>query len=136
MLHSKKGRLRAVSLVTQTPASTTTPVQEGRHIALNLLALGVIIAILYLGRLFFITSLIALMIAFILEPFVALLMRVRFPRSLASFVVCSVALAVLYVIGMGAYSQLAGLYDELPKYGQRIGEIVDCIQLHIACVAE
>ena len=33
--------------------------------------MGVIIAILYFGRLFFITSLIALTIAFILEPFVA-----------------------------------------------------------------
>jgi predicted PurR-regulated permease PerM len=102
----------------------------------NVLALGVIIAILYLGRLFFITSLAALMIAFILEPFVALLMRVRFPRSLASFVVCSVALAFLYVIGMGAYSQLSGLYDELPKYGQRIGDIVDTVQQRIAGVED
>ena len=93
--------------------------------------MGVLIAILYLGRLFFITSLIALTIAFILEPFVALLMRIRFPRSLASFVVCSFALALLYVIGMGAYSQLSGLYDELPKYGQRIGDLVDVIQQKI-----
>ena len=93
--------------------------------------MGVVIAILYLGRLFFITSLIALTIAFILEPFVALLMRIRFPRSLASFVVCSFALALLYVIGLGAYSQLAGLYDELPKYGQRIGDLVDGIQQKI-----
>jgi len=102
----------------------------------NVLALGVIIAILYLGRLFFITSLVALMIAFILEPFVALLMRVRFPRSLASFVVCAFALAVLYVIGMGAYSQLAGLYDDLPKYGQRIGDIVDAVRQKIAGVED
>ena len=26
---------------------------------------------------------------------------------------------------MGAYSQFAGIYDELPKYGQRIGDLVD-----------
>jgi predicted PurR-regulated permease PerM len=50
-----------------------------------------------------------------LEPFVALLMRLRFPRSLASFVVCSFAMALLYVIGLVAYSQLAGMYDEMPK---------------------
>src|SRR4051794_24512814 len=94
--------------------------------------MGVVIAILYLGRLFFITSLIALTIAFILEPFVALLMRIRFPRSLASFVVCSFALALVYVIGLGAYSQLSGLYDELPKYGQRIADIIDGVQLKIS----
>jgi predicted PurR-regulated permease PerM len=120
-----------VAVVTQRSSSTASAVQEARHIALPILALGVVIAILYLGRLFFITSLIALTIAFILEPFVALLMRIRFPRSLASFVVCSFALALLYVIGLGAYSQLAGLYDELPKYGQRIGDIVDGIQQKI-----
>src|ERR1039458_3327314 len=122
---------RAVAVVTHTSSSTTSAVQEARHIALPILALGVVIAILYLGRLFFITSLIALTIAFILEPFVALLMRIRFPRSLASFVVCSFALALLYVIGLGAYSQLSGLYDALPKYGQRIGEMVDGIQQKI-----
>jgi predicted PurR-regulated permease PerM len=111
-------------------------VKESRHIALPILALGVVITILYLGRLFFITSLIALTIAFILEPFVALLMRIRFPRSLASFVVCSFALALLYVIGLGAYSQLVGLYDELPKYGQRIGELVDGIQQRITAMED
>jgi predicted PurR-regulated permease PerM len=121
-----------VAVVTQRSSSTAGAVQEARHIALPILALGVVIAILYLGRLFFITSLVALTIAFILEPFVALLMRIHFPRSLASFVVCSFALALLYVIGLGAYSQLAGLYDELPKYGQRIGEMVDGIQQKIS----
>jgi predicted PurR-regulated permease PerM len=51
-------------------------------------------------------------------------MRLRLPRSVASFVVCCFALACLYVIGLGAYSQLTGLYTELPVYGQRIGDIV------------
>ena len=125
-----------MAVVTQSSSSTANVVKESRHIALPILALGVVIAILYLGRLFFITSLIALTIAFILEPFVALLMRIRFPRSLASFVVCSFALALLYVIGLGAYSQLVGLYDELPKYGQRIGELVDGIQQRITAMED
>jgi predicted PurR-regulated permease PerM len=63
-------------------------------------------------------------------------MRIRFPRSLASFVVCSFALALLYVIGLGAYSQLVGLYDELPKYGQRIGDVVDGVQQKIAAMED
>ena len=29
---------------------------------------------------------------------------------------------------MGAYSQLAAIYDDLPKYGQRIGDIVDGVR--------
>ena len=73
----------------------------------------------------------AVIIAFILEPFVALLMRIRFPRSLASFVVCTVALLCLYVIGMGAYSQFSAIYEDLPKYGERIGDIVDTIRQRV-----
>ncbi len=104
---------------------TVHAVQEARHLALPVVAMGVVIAVLYFGRLFFITSAIAVVIAFILEPFVALLMRVRFPRSLAAFVVCTVALLCLYVIGLGAYSQLSGIYEDLPTYGQRVGDLVD-----------
>jgi predicted PurR-regulated permease PerM len=125
-----------VAFVTRPPTSTERVVHKARNSALNVLALGVLIAILHFGRLFFITSLAALMIAFILEPFVGLLMRARFPRSLASFVVCAFALAVLYVIGMGAYSQLAGLYDDLPKYAQSIGNIVDSIQQKVGGVED
>jgi predicted PurR-regulated permease PerM len=99
--------------------------QEARHLALPTIALGVIIAILYYGRLFFITSITAVIIAFILEPLVALLMRLRLPRSVASFVVCCFALFCLYVMGLGAFNQLTNLYGELPTYGQRIGDIVE-----------
>jgi predicted PurR-regulated permease PerM len=121
-----------VALITQPLNTTREAVREARHLAIPILAMAAIIAILYFGRVFFITSVVALTIAFILEPFVALLMRARFPRGLASFVVCTVALAFLYVIGMGAYSQLAGLYGDLPKYGQRIGSIVDGVQQKIS----
>jgi predicted PurR-regulated permease PerM len=106
-------------------------VQEARHLSLPIIALGVIIAILYFGRVFLITAMTAVTIAFILEPFVTVLMRLRLPRSVASFVVCSLALLFLYVIGLGAYTQLTGIYNELPKYGQRIADIVDGVQQKI-----
>jgi predicted PurR-regulated permease PerM len=117
-----------VALITKPIVSTVNAVQEARQLALPIIAMGVIIAILYFGRVFFITLMTAVTIAFILEPFVVLLMRARFPRSLASFVVCSVALLLLYVIGMGAWSQLSALYEDLPKYGQRIGDVVDDVR--------
>jgi predicted PurR-regulated permease PerM len=122
MVDSRQGSLRFVAILSKPLRAAE---QEVRHIALPLIALGVAIAILYFGRVFFITSLVAVMLAFILEPFVTLLVRIRFPRALASFVVCAAALAMLYLIGMGAYSQLSGLAQELPKYGERVGELVE-----------
>src|SRR4029077_16994017 len=67
----------------------------------------------------------AVIIAFILEPFVGLLMRIRFPRSVASFVVCSIALMLLYLVGLGAYTQIVGLWEEAPQFSQRISEVVE-----------
>ncbi|MBM3773879.1 MAG: AI-2E family transporter, partial [Acidobacteria bacterium] len=100
-------------------------IEQVRNIAAPVAAAGVLIALLYWGRLLFITSFIAVMLAFMLEPFVNLLMRFRLPRALASFVVCSVALLLLYLVGLGAYSQLAGLLSDVPKYSQRISEMVE-----------
>jgi predicted PurR-regulated permease PerM len=117
-----------VALITRSGTSTSKAVQEARHLAMPTLALAAIIAILYFGRIFFITALVAIIIAFILEPFVGLLIRIRMPRPVATFVVCAVALAFLYVIGMTAYAQVAAIYSDLPKYGARIGELVDGIQ--------
>jgi predicted PurR-regulated permease PerM len=122
-----------VSLITKPAISTASnAVQEARHLALPIVALAAVIAILYFGRVFFITAITATTIAFILEPFVALLMRARFPRPLASVVVCTFALALLYVIGMAAYTQLIAIYADMPKYAERIGAIVDGIQQKVS----
>jgi predicted PurR-regulated permease PerM len=37
---------------------------------------------------------------------------------------------------MGAYAQLSGLYDDFPKYGQRIGDIVDGVRLRVQNVED
>jgi len=119
-----------VALITKsgTAASTAKAAHDARQLALPVVAIGVIIAVLYFGRVFFITSIVAVTIAFILEPFVVLLTRIRFPRPLASFVICTLALLFLYIVGAGAYAQLAVLMGDLPRYGERIGQIVEGVQ--------
>jgi predicted PurR-regulated permease PerM len=92
---------------------------------LFLIALGVSIALLYYGRLFFVTLVVAITIGFLLDPFVELLMRIRLPRSVGSFVVCVVALLLLYLAGLAAYTQVAVLISDLPTYSGRINELVD-----------
>ena len=104
---------------------------ELRVAANPVVALGVIIALLYWARVFFITALVAVIIAFILEPFVGLLMRIRFPRSVASFVVCSLALMLLYLAGLGSYTQIARLWEELPVFSQRMNQVVEDARLKI-----
>jgi len=100
--------------------------------AFSLISLGVVIALLYWARVFFITFFVAVAIAFILEPLVGLLMRIRFPRSLASFVVCSLALLAVYLMGLGAYTQVAGLVEDYQQnYGQKVAQAVQNVELSI-----
>jgi predicted PurR-regulated permease PerM len=67
----------------------------------------------------------AVIINFILEPFVGLLTRVRVPRALASFIVCSFAVCAVYFAGLGVYRQGATLVEDVPKYAERIGDLSD-----------
>ena len=99
--------------------------QRSLRLGLGILAVAAAIAMLYFGRVFFITVIIASMIAFLLEPLVGLFMKLRFPRGLASFLVCSLALAGLYLAGLGLYTEGLSMVDDLPAYGASLNELVD-----------
>lgn len=95
------------------------------------IALAGAAALLYFGQLLWVTLIVAIIIAFILEPFVSALMRIRLPRALASFVVCVMALLVLYLVGLGLYAQLASLYREIGTYSSRISELVGVVTTRV-----
>lgn len=114
-----------------TPKPQTLSTEPFRAYALQTIAAGVVLAMLYFGRAFFVTAIIAIIIAFILESFVTLLMRFRFPRSMAVFVVCGVALLTLYFVGLGAYNQVSRLVKELPKLSQRMGDLLESTRKRI-----
>jgi predicted PurR-regulated permease PerM len=100
-------------------------------VGVGILAAGAAVALLYYGRVFFITVIIATIIAFLLEPMVGFFMKLRFPRGLASFVVCSISLVFLYFVGLGVYTESVAMVDDLPEYGQRINELVDGVSLRM-----
>ena len=104
------------------PTATTRKVARS---SANILALAAAIGLLYYGRVFFITVIIAAMIAMLLDPAVDLFVKLRLPRGAGSFAVCSLALMFLYLAGVGAYTQLIAMIDDLPAYSSRINELVD-----------
>jgi predicted PurR-regulated permease PerM len=104
------------------PAATTRKVARS---SANILALAAAIGLLYYGRVFFVTVIIAAMIAMLLDPAVDLFVKLRLPRGAGSFAVCSLALMFLYLAGVGAYTQLIAMIDDLPAYSTRINELVD-----------
>jgi predicted PurR-regulated permease PerM len=111
-----------VSVLTHTPVPAG---QKPQNTALRILAFAAVIALLYFGRIFLITLLIAVMLAFMLEPGVRLVMKLRMPRGLASLIVCSIALFCLYLVGLGVYTEVSALIDDLPAYSDRVSQLAD-----------
>jgi predicted PurR-regulated permease PerM len=74
---------------------------------------------------FFITVIIAAIISFLLDPAVLFFMKLKMPRGLASFVVCSLGLMFLYFAGLGIYTEGLAMLNDLPAYGERINALVD-----------
>ena len=108
--------------------SSTAPPETSRKngsVTTAVIAIAAVIALLYFGRAFMITLVTATIFAFLLEPPVAFFTRFRLPRALASFLVCSIALLLVYLGGLGIYSQISGLLEDLPKYSDRINGLVD-----------
>ncbi len=105
-----------------------------RNVVGGLTALLAAGALLYFGRHFFITLICAVVVAFLLEPFVATLTRLRLPRATASFIVCSLALLAVYFAGFGLYTQLADLVEDLPKYQERVNALVDRVVARVETI--
>jgi predicted PurR-regulated permease PerM len=106
-------------------AKSQSSIEENVHsYALPTIAAGVIIAILYWARVIFITTITAIIIALILEPFVGILIRVRFPRSLATFMVGVIAALVLYFGGVAAYNQFSGLAADVPEFKDNLAGFI------------
>ena len=111
---------------------TTSPsIVQFRNTGGVLFTFGVLTALLYFGRLFIVTLLLSIFIAFILEPVVNLFMRLRMPRGFASFLVCSLALVAIYAGALLAYSQAAGIWEELPTYSQRISQLTEKVMVEV-----
>lgn len=94
-------------------------------------ALILIVGVLYIGRLFFIALVSAVLLAFILEPLVNLMMRLRLPRGLSSFIASALMIFVLYLGGVVAWSQAVGFWEDLPVYTRRVGELMDAATIRI-----
>ncbi len=109
----------------KTVVEQTTFTERSLRLGVGILAFGAAVLLLYYGRIFFITVIIASMIAFLLDPVVVAFMKLRLPRGLASFVVCSIALVALYLIGLGVYTQALAIAEDLPAYSLRINDLVD-----------
>ena len=114
-------------------STITPPLPTGKvsQTSVTVLAVAASIALLYFGHVFLITMVIAITIAFLLDPVVTFFVKMRLPRAVASFIVCSITLLLLYFMGLGLYTELSGFAEELPTYSQRMNDLVDNVATRV-----
>ena len=99
------------------------PAQTSRSVRTSLIAVAAVVALLYYGRDFFVTLIISLVFAFILDPAVLLVMKLRLPRPAATGIVIGIACVAVYVASALAWSQIATITEELPGYALRLNDL-------------
>ena len=90
--------------------------------AINVIAVGVILAICYFAEKALAVMLVSLLIAFILVPVTEFLTRFRLPRGVAAALAVGLMVALLAGLVYLFYNQASTFLSELPKYSRDIRE--------------
>jgi predicted PurR-regulated permease PerM len=99
-----------------------------RSRALGILATATIVGLLWAGKVLLVTFFFALFLSFAIQPFVALLERIRFPRAVAVLTVLVVigALAAFFVVN--ALEQVDSFSRDLPAYESKIRQLTEGVR--------
>ncbi|HXZ26500.1 MAG TPA: AI-2E family transporter [Terriglobales bacterium] len=95
----------------------TDHVQSGAPV---IIAVAVVLALCYVAKLVLVVLLVSILVAFMLEPLVMLLERLRLPRALAALISLLVLAAVLFGLSTVFYNNAQDFVQSLPRYSQRI----------------
>ncbi len=97
-------------------------------VAQIVVAIIAIVGLLYLLKFVMVTVLVAMLLAFILEPLVHLLNRIAIPRAAGAFMVVVFALGLAGGVGYFLCGRLGAFLAELPKDSDRIQRALEHIQ--------
>jgi predicted PurR-regulated permease PerM len=86
------------------------------HWAMNLIGIGVLVALCYYGELVLVVILISVLLAFVLAPIVDLLQFFRLPRAAAALIAVLLLMAGIGGISYYSYNKAADFVHEMPKY--------------------
>ena len=95
---------------------------------LSLAIAVVVVAALYLARDLFVPFTLAVLLSFVLAPFVRILRWARLPHQPAAVIAVLLALAVILAVGGVIGTQIASLAEDLPRYETTIRQKVDTVR--------
>jgi predicted PurR-regulated permease PerM len=110
------------------PAKVLPPEAPGVRALASLVTGVVVICALYFGRAVMIPIILAILLSFLLAPFVDVLRRLRLGQVPSVIVAVVLALTVLTGVGALIGAQVAQLAGDLPKYQVAIERKIDTVQ--------
>jgi predicted PurR-regulated permease PerM len=105
----------------------TEPATPPRVVGLTAISLAAVIALLYYGRPILVPVCFALFLSFALRPFVSLLERAGLPRVLAILLILFVLVGGIVLLVINVTAQINQFFAELPRYQQRIRDVLEDI---------
>lgn len=105
-------------------------------IAQIVVAIIATIGLIYLLKLVLVTALAAMLIAYVLEPMVSGLARLRIPRSIGALIVVSATLILVMGVCYLSYNRALEFTEELPRYTTTIREDVGSIRAKVDKIAD
>ncbi|KND61718.1 transport protein [Candidatus Burkholderia verschuerenii] len=112
----------------RSPAKILPPEAPGLRALASLVTGVIVICALYFGRAVMIPIILAILLSFLLAPFVDMLRRLKLGQVPSVIVAVAVALTVLTGVGALIGAQVAQLAGDLPKYQVAIERKIDTVQ--------
>src|SRR5262249_11136300 len=95
-----------------------------------------VLGLIYILKLVMVTTLTSMLLAFVLEPLVIQLRRLRMPRSIAALIAVAVLLAVSLGLTYFFYSRAVDFATQLPKYSGRIRDSLGKLRKQTSALEE
>jgi predicted PurR-regulated permease PerM len=83
-------------------------------------AAALVLAVSYIAKTVFVVLMVSILLAFVLEPIVKGLERLRLPRAWGSLLAVLLLLGIAYVGSYFFYNRAVSFLEDLPKYSQNI----------------
>ncbi|MGH9436906.1 MAG: AI-2E family transporter [Terriglobia bacterium] len=93
--------------------------------SLRIIAAAIVFVCIYYASSVLITLIVSILIAFVLDPGVSLLERIRFPRWMGAAVMVVIALGLIYLLVYLVYDRAAAFVENIPALIQRVKQVVE-----------
>ncbi len=101
------------------------------YVSARIIAAGIIIAFLYWAASVIVTLLVAVLLAYFLEPLVSRLEDAGLARALGSFLVVLVSITVLLLIGWTVVERIDQFGADWPKYRKPLHEVLSAAEMRL-----